>query len=200
MQRGGGVAPDRMRARIAFDAQIHALAQAVFVLGMERGAAADRLEHGATPSSSSTSSEPVEEPMNTLTPAARRAAFRARRVRAVFSRVAADIEGEIAMHAVVAARDLVGERLGVVVSGSVLGISNTAVTPPSTARARAGLQVFLVGQARLAEMHMAVDHAGQDMQAGGSRSSRRPTRATDRRLPQCARRGCRCRARPRRPG
>ena len=44
-QRGGRVAPDRMRARIALDAQVHALAQPVLVLGMERGAAADRLEH-----------------------------------------------------------------------------------------------------------------------------------------------------------
>ena len=32
-----------------------------------------------------------------------------------------------------AAPHLVGERLGVVVCGSVLGISNTAVTPPMTA-------------------------------------------------------------------
>ena len=46
-QRRGGVAPHRMRARIALDAQVHALAQPVLVLGMERGAAADRLEHVA---------------------------------------------------------------------------------------------------------------------------------------------------------
>jgi hypothetical protein len=31
------------------------------------------------------------------------------------------------------ALDLVGERLGITVSGSVFGISNTAVTPPITA-------------------------------------------------------------------
>ena len=57
----------------------------------------------------------------------------------------------------------------VVVSGLVFGISNTAVTPPRTAAARARFQIFLVGQARLAEMHLRVDDAGQDGEAGGSR-------------------------------
>ena len=42
-----------------------------------------------------------------------------------------------------------------VVSGLVLGISKTAVTPPITADARSGLQVFLVLQPGLAEMHLA---------------------------------------------
>ena len=46
-QRGGGIAPDWVRARIALDAQVHALAQAIFVLGMEGGAAADVLQHRA---------------------------------------------------------------------------------------------------------------------------------------------------------
>ncbi len=46
----------------------------------------------------------------------------------------ADIEGEVAMHAMMRALDLVGDRLGGGgVLGSVFGISNTAVTPPSTA-------------------------------------------------------------------
>ena len=56
---------------------------------------------------------------------------------------------------------------GSVVVGSVFGISNTAVTPPSTARARAGLQVFLPLQARLAEVDLGVDDAGQHGQARG---------------------------------
>jgi len=51
------------------------------------------------------------------------------------------------------------------VSGSVFGISNTAVTPPITALRGSGFQIFLVGLARLAEMHLGVDHAGQDVQA-----------------------------------
>ena len=54
----------------------------------------------------------------------------------------------------------------VTVSGLVLGISNTVVTPPSTAARRTGLQVLLVLEARLAEMHLTVDHAGQNVQAG----------------------------------
>ena len=43
-ERRLGVAPDRVRTRIALDAEIHALAQPVLVLGMEGGAAADRLQ------------------------------------------------------------------------------------------------------------------------------------------------------------
>ena len=46
----------------------------------------------------------------------------------------ADEEGEVAMHAPRRARDLVGERLGARRRRAcVFGISNTAVTPPSTA-------------------------------------------------------------------
>ena len=44
-QRRGLVAPHRMRARIALDAQLLALVEAVFVLGMKGGAAADHLEN-----------------------------------------------------------------------------------------------------------------------------------------------------------
>ncbi len=43
-QRRGLVAPHRMRARVAFDAERLALVEAIFVLGMEGGAAADHLE------------------------------------------------------------------------------------------------------------------------------------------------------------
>jgi hypothetical protein len=69
LKRSDLVAPDRMRARIAGNAQMLALIVAVFVLGMKRGAAPDHFEKSRTPSSSSTSSEPVDEPMNTFTPA-----------------------------------------------------------------------------------------------------------------------------------
>jgi hypothetical protein len=58
-----------MRARVALDAERLALVEAIFVLGMKGGAAADHLENPRRLSSSSTSSAPVEEPMNTLTPA-----------------------------------------------------------------------------------------------------------------------------------
>ena len=46
-QRRGLVAPHRMRTRVALDAERLALVEAVFVLGMEGGAAADHLENTA---------------------------------------------------------------------------------------------------------------------------------------------------------
>ena len=59
------------------------------------------------------------------------------------------------------------------VAGLVFGISNTAVTPPSTADRLPDLEVFLVLEPRLAEMHLGVDDAWQDMQAGGLERPRR---------------------------
>ena len=176
-QRGGRVAPHRVRARVALDAQVHALAQAVFVLGMERRAAADRLEHARTPSSSSISSEPVEEPMNTLTAAGARQPLEFAEVVGVLAR-GADIEGKVAMHAVVRALDLVGERRGG--GGGRIGVGHLEHRGDAAEHraARAGFQIFLVGQAGLAKMHVAVDHARQHMQARGSRSPQ-PAEARD---------------------
>ena len=98
-QRRGRIAPDWMRARIAFHAQIHPFAQPILVLGMEGGAAADALSTARTPSSSSISSEPVEEPMNTFTPQTPGSTFQFAQVLGVLAR-GADIEGKVAMHAV----------------------------------------------------------------------------------------------------
>ena len=54
------------------------------------------------------------------------------------------------------ARDLVGKRLcGHWLRGFVFGISNTAVTPPSTADRLPDLEIFLVLEPGLAEMHLA---------------------------------------------
>ena len=53
----------------------------------------------------------------------------------------------------------------VVVGGLVFGISNTAVTPPSTAARLPRFEVFLVLVARLAEMDLGVDDARQHVQA-----------------------------------
>ena len=67
----------------------------------------------------------------------------------------------------VAARDLVGERLAASsVSGSVFGISNTAGDAAHHRGARAGFEVLLVLEPGLAEMHLRVDDAGQDVEAG----------------------------------
>ena len=57
------------------------------------------LSTSRTPSSSSISSEPVDEPMNTLTPAGARQPFELAELVGVLAR-GADIEGEVAMHAV----------------------------------------------------------------------------------------------------
>ena len=46
-QRGGLVAPERMRAWITFDAQALAFIEAILILGVKRGAAADHLEDPA---------------------------------------------------------------------------------------------------------------------------------------------------------
>jgi hypothetical protein len=55
---------------------------------------------------------------------------------------------------------------GVPVVGSVFGMSNTVVTPPNAAAAVPLAQVFLVGIAGIAKMHVNVDRAGQDMKTG----------------------------------
>ena len=78
---------------------------------------------------------------------------------------AADVEGEVAEHAVAGSADLGGQRRGGRRQRLVLGISNTAVTPPSDGCAAAGFEIFLVREARLAEMDLRVDDAGQDVQA-----------------------------------
>jgi hypothetical protein len=69
------------------------------------------------------------------------------------------------MHAVAAAPDLVGEgRLG---NGQGIGVRHFehGGDPAHHGAARSRLQIFLLGLARLAEMHLGVDHAGQDVQA-----------------------------------
>ena len=64
----------------------------------------------------------------------------------------------------VARADLVGERLGRDRQRVGVGHLEHRRDAAENGGARAGLEVLLVGQARLAEMHLAVDHAGQDMQ------------------------------------
>jgi len=70
------------------------------------------------------------------------------------------------MHPVMAALHLVGE--GLFGDGQGIGVRHfkhrrdAAMTAP----ARTGFQVLLVGEARLAKMHLRVYYARQDMQAG----------------------------------
>ena len=102
--------------------------------------------------------------MNTFTAADPRQHFQLAKVLGVFAG-GADIEGEVAMHAVMAALDLVGDRRRV--GGERIGIGHLEHRGDAAEHraARADFEVFLVGEARLAEMHMAVDHARQQMQA-----------------------------------
>ena len=87
----------------------------------------------ATPSSSATSRSPVDEPMNTLMPA-HPAAARARRHRSAFSRVPPTQKAKSqCMRSRGRAASCRRALPRVVVSGLVLGISKTAVTPPITA-------------------------------------------------------------------
>ncbi len=77
----------------------------------------------------------------------------------------ADIESEVAMHAVMRALDLVGQRLGIGRRRIRVGHLEHRGDAAEHGAARAAFQVFLVGEAGLAEMHMAVDHARQEVQA-----------------------------------
>ena len=135
-----------------------------------------------TPSSSSTSSEPVDEPMNTFTPAQPGRRSSSARSRGVLAR-AADEEREIAVHAVMArARPCRRAPRRWWWSGSVLGISNTAVTPPMHRAPRAGTRGPPCGSGRARGNAPGVSITpGQDMQAAAVDHLARPRPATGRR-------------------
>ena len=99
-----------------------------------------------------------------MTPAQPGRAFQFRQILDVLAG-AADEEREIAMHAVTAALDLVGE--GRLRDGQRIGVRHFEHGGDAAhhGAARSRLQIFLVGLARLAEMHLGVHHAGQDVQA-----------------------------------
>ena len=96
----------------------------------------------------------MDEPMNTLMPAARRQALQLRHVLGVLVR-AADPEGEVAMHAVVAAPHLVGKRLGR--RGLRVGVGHLEHRRDAAHDGGAGarFEILLVVEAGLAEMHLA---------------------------------------------
>jgi hypothetical protein len=99
---------------------------------------------------------------------------------------AADEEGEVAMHAARRALDLVGERFGA--RRQRIGVRHLEHGGDAAHdRAREPDSRSSLWLAGLAEMHLGVDHAGQDVQARGVDDSRRPRRGRDRR----SRRSCR---------
>ncbi len=154
----------------------------------------------STPSSSATSSLPVEEPMNTLIPAApgsRSSSGMSATLSCVPPTQKAKSQcmrplARASLSASASARRR--QRIGVrhLEHGGHAAQTRAARDPVS----RSSLWV----EARLAEMHLAVDDAGQDVQAPCSRSARPPGRGPSSRSRRSARRGRRCRARPRRPG
>ncbi len=153
-----------MRARIALHPQIHALAQAVFVLGMEGGAAADAFEHRAHARVVLDQQRAGGGAHEDFDAGNAGQHFQLAELPGVLAG-GADIEGEIAMHAVMRALDLVGDRFGGGGGGIGVGHLEHGGDAAEHGAARARFEVFLVGQAGLAEMHVAVDHARQQMQA-----------------------------------
>ena len=118
----------------------------------------------AMPASSSTSSEPVEEPMKTLMPAAAGRRSSVGDLGRVLVR-AADPEREVAMHAVACPRRPC--RRGRLARRLRLGVRHLEDRRDAAHDGGAGaaFEVFLVVEAGLAEMHLRVDHARQDVQA-----------------------------------
>ena len=163
-QRGGGVAPHRMRTGIALDAQVHALAQPVFVLGMKRGAAANGLEHRANAVVVLDQERAGRRAHEHLDAAGAGKPFEHCELVGVLPR-RTDIEREVAMHAVMRAGHLVGQSGGV--RGVRLGVRHLEHRGNAAEHgsSRSAFEVFLVRQAGLAHVHVAVDHARQHMQA-----------------------------------
>ena len=153
-----------MRARVAFDAQVHALAQAIFILGMEGSAAADGFEHRPHAVVVLDQQRAGGRAHEDLHAGDARQHFQFAELFGVLAG-GADIEGKVAMHAVVGALDLVGDRFGG--GRERIGVRHLEhggdAAQHRTARTR--FEVFLVGEAGLAKMHVAVDHARQEMQA-----------------------------------
>ena len=164
LQRRDLVAPDRVRARIAFDAQSLALVEPVFVLGVERGAPPDRLEdvaHALVVLDQQRTGGRAHEHLYAGTAGKQ---FEFRQVLGVLARAAHE-EREIAMHAMMRALDLVGECLRV--RRGRIGVRHLEHRGDAAhdGAERAGFEIFLVGRTGFAEMHLGVDHARQDMQA-----------------------------------
>ena len=104
--------------------------------------------------------------MNTLTPAAP-GSFSSLGSSSTFSRVAPTKKAKSQYMRPRPRRDLVGERLSAHRRG--LGVRHLEHGGDAAEHGRpaAGFQIFLVLEPWLAEMHLGVDDAGQDVQAGG---------------------------------
>src|SRR5690606_25601527 len=120
----------------------------------------------ATPSSSSTSKLPVEDPMKTLMPAAP-GSLSSSPTYAALSRVPPThkAKSQCMRHAARRAPHRVGERRLAGCQRIGVGHFGYGGDAAECGCARACLEVFLVLHSRLAEMDLAVHHAGQNMQS-----------------------------------
>ena len=78
---------------------------------------------------------------------------------------AADPERKVAMHAALRPEKLVGEGLGAGRRRIGIGHFEYRGHAAEHGRARAGLKVLLVNEARLAKMDLGIDDAGKNVQA-----------------------------------
>src|ERR1700730_15702896 len=104
-QRRGLVAPDRMRARITFEAQGLAFVEAILVLGVKRGATADHRKNPAQAGIVLDQQRAGGGADEHFYAGTTRRAFQFRQILNILAG-AADEEGEIAMHALGAGLDL----------------------------------------------------------------------------------------------
>ena len=158
------VAPDRMRGRIARDPHGLALIQARLVFAME-GRAAPRLSQDRKNALVIRDQQaPGRGAHEHLDPRRALEPFEFGDVGDIVMR-AADPEGEVAMHAALRPRQLVGERFRA--HGQRVGVGHFEHRGHASehGRARAGLQILFMNETRLAKMHLGVDDARKNMQA-----------------------------------
>ena len=153
-----------MRPRIAFDAQMLAVSQHLLVLGMESRAAAGATQDIRDAFVVFDQKRTGRRTHEHLDARGARQPFERCHLAGILAR-SADPECEIAMHAVMAAPHLVGERVGR--GGLRFGVGHLedGRDAPHDGGARTGFQIFLVVEPRLAEMNLRVDDTGQDVQA-----------------------------------
>ena len=192
------VAPDGMRRGIAGDAQGLALVQARLVLAVEGGAAAGLLEDRQHPLVVGDQQAPGRGAHEHLDPRRARQPFEFGDVGDIVVR-AADPEGEVAMHAALRPRELVGERFRARRQRIGVGHFEHRGHAAEHRRARAGLQVLFMNETRLAKMHLGVDDARKNMQAAAIDALAGRAPGQERRSRRSARRERQCRARRSRP-
>ncbi len=163
-QRGDLVAPDGMRRWVAGDAERLALVEPRLVLAVEGGASADALEdreHACVVRDQEAPGRGAHEHFDS-----RRAgqSLELAEIRDVVMR-AADPEGEVTMHPAFRPGELVGERLGAGRRRVGVWHFEHGGHAAKHGRARPGLQILLVNEARLAKMDLGIDHAGNNVQA-----------------------------------